>query len=199
VSRSLAVAGLVLTLSFSCLIGTANTCTADTSERVVRVGFVYPGSRSSAQRYVPALWRRLRELGWIEGRNLVIEERWADGNLERLPALMSELVEGRVDVLVTNGTPATLAALANQYRLATMYGLLEFVEAGGLLSYGPNMALSFRRAAEYVDKILRGASPGDLPIEQAKDFSLAVNLKTAKTLGLTIPDSILLRADEVIR
>ena len=77
--------------------------------------------------------------------------------------------------------------------------LPDFVDTGGLLSYGSNQTVLFRRAAEYVDKILRGAKPAELPIEQPTQFHLAVNLKTAKALGLTFPESILLRADEVIR
>jgi putative ABC transport system substrate-binding protein len=74
----------------------------------------------------------------------------------------------------------------------------EYVEAGGLISYGPNFPDLFRRAAEYVDKILRGAKPADLPVEQPTKFDLVINLTTAKALGLTIPESFLLRADEVI-
>jgi len=80
-----------------------------------------------------------------------------------------------------------------------MYYLRDFVDAGGLLAYTPDFAVIFRRAAEYVDKILKGANPADLPIEQPTQWTLTVNLKTAKALGLTIPESILLRADEVIR
>ena len=92
-----------------------------------------------------------------------------------------------------------VTTLAAKHRLPAMYYLREFVDAGGLMAYGPDLAMMTRRAAEYVDKILNGARPGDLPIEQPTKFELVVNLKTAKTLGITIPQSILVRADEVIQ
>jgi len=88
--------------------------------------------------------------------------------------------------------------LAQGARLPTMYLLGEYVEAGGLMSYGPSVPDLYRRAADYVDKILRGAKPGDLPVEQPTKFDLIINVTTAKALGLTIPESFLLRADEVI-
>jgi putative ABC transport system substrate-binding protein len=93
----------------------------------------------------------------------------------------------------------TLVKLASNGRLPAIYGHRAFVDAGGLISYGPSAGDLFRRSAGYVDKILKGAKPGDLPIEQPTKFELVVNLKTAKALGITIPESILLRADEVIR
>jgi putative tryptophan/tyrosine transport system substrate-binding protein len=302
------------------------------SQKVVRVGFVSPYSPSTATRSLGAFWARLRELGYVEGRNLVIEARWADGRNDRLPVLIGEVLGRNVDVLVTWTTPAATAAknatsivpivvaamgdpvaiglvatlahpggnltglsmgfaegmggkwlellqetvprlsqvavienpdnpanraqtkeleavarslavrlqlipardleafdrafaqahreaqavlvladpltvhrrdritaLAAKYRIPGMYPLLDFVDAGGLMAYSANQRVLFRRAAEYVDKILKGANPGDLPIEQPTQFELAVNLKTARALGLTIPESILLRADEVIR
>jgi len=92
-----------------------------------------------------------------------------------------------------------IAKLAADSRVPTIYGLKEFADAGGLMTYGIDVHESFRRAAGYVDKILKGAKPADLPVEQPTKFELVVNLKTAKALGLTIPQSILVRADEVIQ
>jgi putative ABC transport system substrate-binding protein len=93
---------------------------------------------------------------------------------------------------------APIVALAAKYRMPAIYAERDYVDDGGLLFYGRSITESFRRVATYVDKILQGAKPGDLPIEQPTKFELVVNLKTAKVLGLTIPQSILARADEVI-
>ena len=88
--------------------------------------------------------------------------------------------------------------LAQGARLPTMHSYREYVEVGGLMSYGPNFPDLYRRAADYVDKILRGTKPGDIPVEQPTKFDFVINLTTAKALGLTVPESFLLRADEVI-
>jgi putative ABC transport system substrate-binding protein len=94
---------------------------------------------------------------------------------------------------------ARLAGLAAKHRLPAMYGQREFVDDGGFMSYGPKLSDNFRRAATYVDKILKGVQPADLPIERPTTFELVVNSRTAKALGLTIPPAVLARVDEVIR
>ena len=115
-----------------------------------------------------------------------------------------DALKGRADALYVCGEPLVntnrvrINTLALGARLPTMFGLREYVEAGGLMSYGPNQADLYRRAADYVDKILRGAKPADIPVEQPTKFYLIINLTAAKALGLTIPESFLLRADEVI-
>jgi ABC-type uncharacterized transport system substrate-binding protein len=293
------------------------------------IGFLAAGSQSTWVSWIDAFAARLRELGWIEGRTVVIEYRWAEGRGERFAEVAAEFVRLKVDVIVTTGGAATevkqatstipivlavaidpvgenlvtslarpggnitglsiqgpelagkrlgflrevfpavrqLAILADVgypasvlemreaeitartlglevitleirkaeeitpafdaqksnadtlyvcagplmtthrlrintlalgARLPTISGLREYVEAGALMSYGPHLPDLFRRAAEYVDKILRGAKPGDLPVEQPAKYELVINLTTAKALGLTIPASFLLRADEVI-
>ena len=126
----------------------------------------------------------------------------------RSPAEYEAAFEGlhreRSDALVIIGSPALftgrarLCELALKHRLPTMMGQHEYVRTGGLMSYGTDYPYLFRRAAEYADKILKGANPGDLPIEQPTRFEFVVNLRTAKALGLTIPQSVLLRADRVI-
>jgi putative ABC transport system substrate-binding protein len=111
----------------------------------------------------------------------------------------------RPDALITVEDPLTInfgkriADFAAKYRLPAMYGVREFVVVGGLMSYGADLADLHRRAAGYVDKILKGAKPADLPVQQPTKFELVINLKTAKALNLTVPQSLLLRADEIMQ
>jgi putative ABC transport system substrate-binding protein len=132
--------------------------------------------------------------------------------LERLSATgvadydraFAAMTRARVGAVLVLGDPifwyqrARITELATKHRLPGMFGQREFVEAGGLMSYGANLRDNFRRVATYVDKILKGAKPGDLPIEQPTTFELVINSRTAKALGLTIPQSILMRADQII-
>jgi len=313
----------------------AQCCAAEAQAgKVWRIGFLgvtsgpVPGSDPSPNAFL----RRLRDLGYIEGKNIALEFRYSEGRTERYPVLAAELVNLKVDVLVAESTPAAIAAkqasstvpivmvsvddpvgaklidslarpggnitglsllapelaakrldllkqtlpkisrvavlwnsanegmrlrfretqiaapvlgvtlqsvtvqspddfntvfaamtrdrpesllvladtvtvansrrtveFATRNRVPAIYEWRGFVDAGGLMSYGVDFSEHFRRAVYFVDKILKGAKPGDLPVEQPSKFELVINLKTAKTLGLTIPQSLLLRADEIIQ
>ncbi len=250
--------------------------------KVWRVGFLLPASASLSSSNTNAFLKGMWELGYVEGKNLVIEWRFADGKLERLPGLAAELggnitglsnmagdiaakfidllrsvvpklsrvamltpstsygelsksvqaaaqkagvktlvaeastpqeIENAFSMMVREkadavfvGSPTVfaqqhrqIAELALKYRMPSLFQDRVTVEAGGLMSYGQKFTDLYQRSATYVDKILKGAKPGDLPVEQPVSFELVVNLKTAKALGLTIPQSLLLRADEVIQ
>jgi putative ABC transport system substrate-binding protein len=306
---------------------------AQQAGKVYRIGYLSTPTRASVERVLQAFLRTLRELGWVEGQNLTIEYRWAEGDVERLPDLAAELVRRKVDVIVapagsaalaaknatssipivmifpsdpvemglvaslsrpggnitgTTLTPgpeifgkqlqilketiphasrvailsnpadpsfatqvreveatarslrirlqhveargpegfdsafaamaqeraeallvagtstflahrARLAELAVKGRLPTMYSFRENVEAGGLMAYAVNMTDFIGHAAVYVDKILKGATPAELPVQQPTKFEFVINLNTAKSLGLTIPQSVLARADDLIQ
>jgi putative ABC transport system substrate-binding protein len=125
---------------------------------------------------------------------------------EDLDRAFAAIMEQRAQALIVQGPnpilfsdPGRVASFAQRNRLPSMYPNREYVSAGGLMSYGPSLTDPFRRAATYVDKILKGAKPADLPVEQPTKFELVINLKTAKTLGLKIPQSLLVRADEIIQ
>jgi putative tryptophan/tyrosine transport system substrate-binding protein len=303
---------------------------AQQSGKLATIGCLVPGTPSSHGQWFAVFVQRLRELGWIEGRTVAVEYRWAEGRGERFAEIAAEFVQRKVDVIVTASTTGVLAAkqatsvipivfaaagdpvgtglvaslarpggnvtglslqqietvskrlellrevvpglgrlavLANvgnpavvldmgevkatartlglevitleirrgediapafealegraealyvvvdplvfthririntlvlAARLPTMHTQREAVELGGLMSYGANFPDLYRRAADYADKILRGAKPADIPVEQPTKFDLVINLTTAKALGLTIPESFLVRADEVI-
>ena len=123
---------------------------------------------------------------------------------DEIEGALSKMAQAGVVAFVAIASPLTfnsrsqLAELPLKYRLASVFSAKENVAAGGLMSYGPNFDDLARRGADYVDKILRGAKPADLPVEQASKYELVINLKTAKALGLTIPTTLLARADEVI-
>jgi putative tryptophan/tyrosine transport system substrate-binding protein len=151
--------------------------------------------------YGPAL-REAQVAGRSLGVQLQVLEARDPNEFDRA---FTAMVKQRAEALLVLADPMSLqhrtplAQLAGKNRIPSIYGFREYVDAGGLLSYGPNLSDLFRRAATYVDKILKGAKPADLPVEQPSKFELIINLKTAKGLGLTIPQSVLLQADELIQ
>ena len=192
--------------------------------KVWRIGILAQGSRpaSLGGDSFGDFVRGMRELGYVEGRNLAIEWRYAQDKLENLPALAAELVALKPDVLVSGANAGPMAlkratstipivmtspgdavamglvTLALKNRLPSMTGSQAYVEAGALVCYGPSNPALYDGAAAYVDKILKGAKPGDLPIEQPTIFELVINLKTAKALGLKLQPALPARADRVI-
>jgi putative ABC transport system substrate-binding protein len=155
----------------------------------------------------PANPSHARELRAVQdaGRPLRLQlHAWDARGPEEFDRVFAAIARKQVDgVLVLTDSMfgihrTRLAELAATYRLPTLYGIREFVVAGGLLAYGVNVVDYAEGAAVYVDRILKGAKPADLPVEQPTKFELVINLKTAKALGLTIPPSLLARADEVI-
>jgi putative tryptophan/tyrosine transport system substrate-binding protein len=247
---------------------------AQQSTKVPRIGYLTGATRDGQSARIESFRQGLRELGYVEGKNIVIEYRYAEEKQDRLSTLAAELVRLKVDVIVTGGGGNTRAAkeatntipivmaqdsdpvgngfvaslalnvklqylgvlgpkdietafraatkasadavlvlpgpifnsnrsqiakLAAKSRLPAIYSHSRYVIDGGLMTYGVNQTDLDRRAATYVDKILKGAKPADLPVEQPTKFEFIVNLKAAKQIGLTIPPNVLLRADRVIR
>jgi len=325
-------AKILIWLLTTFLLATASLAEAQQAKKVPRIGYLTTSFASEVTSRVDALRQGLRQLGYLEGKNIVIEYRYGEGKPDRLPALAAELIDLKVDLIVTHGfpparvakrattsipivmavigdavgaglvaslarpggnitgltsisselygkrlellrevspkisrvailssetSPATeiamneikvaanvlgvqlqtlqvrspndfesafdaaikggagalivlqgpltssyrkrIVELAAKSRLLAIYHESEFPETGGLMSYGASYSDMYRRAATYVDKILKGVKPADLPVEQPTKFEFVINLKTAKQIGLTIPPNVLARADKVIR
>ena len=168
--------------------------------RVSRVAILWqPGA------FAERTGTEVRSRAEVAGRALGMRLRFVETRgPEDFDKAFSNIGREHADALIVMSTAMfnterrRLVDLAAKIRLPVVYGARESVDVGGLMSYGPNLADSFRRAAVYVDKILKGTKPGDLPVEQPTKFELVINLKTAKALGLTIPPSLLQRADQVI-
>jgi ABC-type uncharacterized transport system substrate-binding protein len=153
----------------------------------------------------PALAPQVKEIE-VAGRALGVDLHLVPvKKADEFDGAFTAMVQKRVGAVVMLPDPISqsgrfkIAEIALKHHLPVMYGLLEHVEAGGLMAYGADIRDNCRRAAAFVDKILKGAKPGDLPVELPTKFELAINLKTAKTLGLTIPPALLLRADQAIK
>jgi len=164
-----------------------------------RIAILYGTNPTVAVPYQKVFFSRLAELGYREGSNLAVERRFAEGYMSRLPALAMELVA----LFVVQGNLGQANAprimeFANGRKLPVVSGTREHVELGGLMTYWSNTNEYFRDAADQVAKILNGAKPADLPVQQVRTFELLINLKAAKALGITVPQSLLLRADRVI-
>jgi putative ABC transport system substrate-binding protein len=170
----------------------------ETMPRLSRVGFLWNPVPPGAQTFKKVAESTASQLGIAF---YAVGAKGRDEFETALATLAKQRVEG---VLVLNdpvfyGPRAQLVDIVANYRLPAMYSLREWPESGGLMSYGPDISGQYRLAASYVDKILKGAKPADLPVEQPRKFEFVINLKTAKQIGLTIPPNVLARADKVIK
>ena len=180
-----------------------------TAKRLELLKEIVPGAAP-----VAVLWDRdagARPLSWQAAESAARQRRWAVLSLDirdfggEVESAFKAATGARADALLVVPTALfdqqarRITELAARSRLPAMYGLRRYVEAGGLISYSADLIQIYRRAATYVDKILKGADPGDLPVEQPPKFELLINMKAAKALGLRIPQPLLLRADEVIQ
>lgn len=165
--------------------------------RIVRVAVLWNPNSQSHPRMLQEADSAARALG-------LRLQRLPAAGLDDYDRAFAAMTPARADALLALGDPifwnqrSQIVGLATRFRLPGMFGQREYVEAGGLMSYGADVADSFRRAANYVDKILKGARSGDLPIEQPAKFELVISSRTAKAIGLRIPDSVLVQADQII-
>jgi putative tryptophan/tyrosine transport system substrate-binding protein len=168
-----------------------------------RVGILWNSADIHSPLLVRETERVARAMG-VQLKSLEMQRPWPSMPSRAFDQAFEEAMLGQVDALIAVEDYVTfihrtqVVGFAVMSRLPSIYGLREFVEAGGLMSYGTDRRDLFRRSASYIDRILKGARPGDLPIEQPTKFELVINLRTAKALGLTIPPSLLARADQVI-
>jgi ABC-type uncharacterized transport system substrate-binding protein len=177
-----------------------STAKAQQATKVFRIGYLSPFDPARESTRAEAIRLALRERGYIEGQNIAFEYRVDD--LERVFAALNK---ERPDGLYVAGGGQNvcyrkrIAGFALKSRLPSTYNNKEAVEVGGLMSYGADLADSYRRVAYFVDRILKGAKPADLPVEQPTKFELVINLKTAKQIGLAIPPEVLARATKLIK
>jgi putative ABC transport system substrate-binding protein len=168
-----------------------------TLPQVARIGYVYNPANHSSSSSLAAMQALAPKLG-LSIHSVELRDRQGVDNA--LAAVLHEQADGLIidSDAVTGQVQAPIAAFARAHRLPLISAFRRVVEAGGLMSYGPNLHELWRQAAYYIDKILKGAKPPDLPVEQPTAFELVINLKTAKALGLTVPQTLLVAADEVI-
>jgi putative tryptophan/tyrosine transport system substrate-binding protein len=189
------ITGVTLTSGGTDIGGKFLQLLREVAPRVSRIGFLRSARNPST---VPTVFFPATSLSKI--RLVTVEIRDPSG----LDQGFEALIRAKVQALTSDGDPLTdaefsrIAEFAMKRRLPGMYPRRQFVDAGGLMSYGPSVYDAWKRAALHVDKILKGAKPGDLPVEQPTKFELVINMKNARALGLTIPQTLLVRADEVI-
>jgi ABC-type uncharacterized transport system substrate-binding protein len=170
---------------------------AQNRENLPVIGALRMNTADNVEPFATGFKDALAALGLVDGRNIRIEVRLAEGDVERLPELAQSLVRAKASVILAFSDPAIRGRSKRRAR-SRLSGIPATSSPPGLISYGPSYPAMFRLAADYIDKILKGAAPADLPIQQPTTFELVVNLKTAKALGLTVPPAILARTDEVI-